>query len=180
VDELGGYGVLGLLLLLIVESILSIAWQPLYFRIGIPAFSKKARLTSPPLLAEDLLNAQFDDKNLPPLRFKQLSNNEIAFRPAVFSFRLIAYTPVLHGLIRYDENSRELRVLGLLNWFPILFTVGLLVAIWHPVFFFDIVGSIMFTLFLAVLVTVLYALDAGRYSNVFRVLINQDIGASPN
>jgi len=104
-------------LIVIAELIVSGTWQRFYFTTGIPLFKKSIRLPDPPELSENLLNERFPGGFWVPLRFKQMSPHEIAFRETLICFHFMNYTPVMHGLVRYDQKMNELHVIGFANWF---------------------------------------------------------------
>lgn len=154
---------------LIAELIVSGTWQSFYFRAGIPLFKKSIRLSSPPELSVDDLNRRFERGVFMPLRFKQMSPHEVAFREAFSGFRLLSYTPVIHGLIRYDETTRELHMIGFANWFALLFII-VLIAIASSFPSSEVPFDVMFTVFPLALFALLYFIQFKRYTGVFKAL----------
>jgi hypothetical protein len=157
----------------IVELIVSGTWQHFYFTTGIPLFKKSAILSGPPELSAGLLNERYSGGLWAPLRFRQMSPHEVAFREAFLCFRLMNYTPVMHGLVRYDESMNELQVIGLANWFAPLFIVFFIAFAWS---FSGSGGEIalMFTVFPIGLFALLYFIQFKRFNGVFKALSSQN------
>ena len=163
----------------VVEWIVKGAWVPLYFRVGIPLFKKSIRLSSPPDLSADNLNGRFEGGRYVALRFKQISLHEVAFREAFSLFRILfpgrsrgmSYTSIMHGLIRYDEVTRELHVIGFANLYPLLFTI-VFIAINSSLFPSD--GPSLLVLLFIVFPIGIFALgyfsQVKRYTTVFNTL----------
>ena len=157
----------------IAELIVSGTWQKLYFTTGIPVFKKTVRLSESPELSSDGLNERFSGGFWGPLCFKPMSSNQIAFREAFFCFRLMNYTPVMHGLIRYDERMKELQVIGFVNWFAPLFIV-LFIAMESSFPNSEEGIDIMFTVFPIGLFALLYFIQACRFRGVYKALSLQN------
>jgi hypothetical protein len=136
-------------------------------------FKKRIRLPEPPALSIDLLNEAFTGVVCDPLRFKQLSPHQIAFREGFLSFRLMNYTPVMHGLIRYDERMKELQVIGFANWFAPLFIVLFVLLGFSPPSH-PTGGEVVFILFPLVLLVVLYLIQFRRFNSVYKALLSPD------
>ena len=171
----------------IAERIVSGTWQPFYFRVGIPLFRKSIRLSSPPDLSVEYLEGQFEEGRDVALRFKQISLNEVAFREAFTMFRKFrasfrgpkegrksyrSFTHIMHGLIRYDEMTSELHVIGLANWFPPL-TIVIIIAIFSslslPGDVPPLLGLVFIVFFLALTASA-YFIQAKRYTAVLKIL----------
>ena len=154
-------------LIAILELIVSGTWQKFYFTSGIPIFKQSIRLSSPAELSVDSLNEQFQGGWCDPLRFREISRHNIAFREALFhfSFFKMNYTPVMHGLIRYDERSKELHVIGFANWFAPLFII-VFIATAASFRGADAGIDIMFTLFPIGLFALLYFIQFRRFTGV--------------
>ena len=110
----------------IVEAILLGSWVRGYYRMGLPIFRRRAFAMAGVNALPDIsfLQERFRSKLLPPLRFRTLDPGEIAFREQVFHARIVSYTPVMRGLIRFDPSTNEVVITGLLNWsIPVIATV---------------------------------------------------------
>ena len=154
-------------LLIIVELCLLGFWVPVYFQKGIPLFRKTFSYLSE-LNSEIIVNTLSEESKpgclAPSMCFRKLNSSEIAFRERLFDFTLFTYTPVMHGIIRFDHNLNTVSVTGYANWFPFLFIlifVGnaltgliwsgfnsfLLLFIFFPLFLFSILYGIQYYVF---------------------------------
>ncbi len=176
-----------LILVTIVELIVKGAWLPLYFRVGIPLFKKSIRLYRPPDLSVDYLNGQFEEGWDLALLFKQISLHEVAFREAFFyskfpllrilfskSTKSSSYTRIMHGLIRYDETTGELHVIGFANWFPLLFTI-FVIAYVSTIPISEPIIILVFTVISLAIFAIGYFRQAKRYTAVFNTLSSEEI-----
>jgi hypothetical protein len=124
------------LVIFLGEIFLSWSWTPLYYQIGIPIFKKKFRYTHFPkngideysLLTEfkwQVLPSQFFP---PPMNFKALNSDEIAFRETHTVLRMFFYPPIMRGIIRINHQQQVIEVTGYVNWVVLWFLVVFLVA----------------------------------------------------
>jgi hypothetical protein len=158
----------------VAELIVSGTWQKFYFTAGIPIFRKSARLQAHPELSAELLNQMFTDGWWDPLKFKKISQYEIAFREVLINFAIfrLNYTPLMHGLIRYDPITRDLQVIGFANWFAAFFVVLFIYLT------FSFSGpergiAIAVTLFILGLLGFIYYVQRKRYNSVFKALLRE-------
>lgn len=109
----------------LLEVLAQAAWVPLYFRLGIPVYRRRMVCTGEPRMAalEGPLEEAFKGGLGPPIAFRALSPDELAFRERMLAFRLLSYTPVMHGQARVDPVDRTVTVSGYLNWYPLAFLV---------------------------------------------------------
>jgi hypothetical protein len=110
---------------ILVEILLSIMWKKIYFKSGIPIFSKTLNSPNKTIEADNLiknLNDKFESTGYTPsIYFKQIDQNTIAFRNKMFEISLFSYIPVMHGKISFDKNDSKIYVTGLANWLPLVF-----------------------------------------------------------
>jgi hypothetical protein len=150
--------------------ILSGRWYEPYFARGLVIYRNVVSLGSTRLgLSADQLRQQLRGGLGPSLDFHELSPNTIAFREALFELKLFSYTPVMHGLLRYDQQAHAVTVEGRANWFTVAFSVLVLAFVWHRPEAWPVVG------FLAVVLGGIYAVQAGRFRTVARCVT----GAAP-
>jgi hypothetical protein len=123
------YAVPGLLVILLIEILLTSRWWPPYFTRGLVVYRRSLALTGSvgSFPSVDSLAQRFRGTFGPSLVFAQLSPGLLAFREKVFEFRLVSYTPVMHGLLRLRLESSHLDVEGRANWSPIAFSVAMLI-----------------------------------------------------
>ena len=114
----------------IIESIVSARWYPTYFKFGIPIYSKAYPFygTAPEPIGEVALNEALRQNYTPALIFKEIEPNTFAFREKMFQFRLLSYTPLMHGRLEINPNSRTINVIGLLNWWILAFIMTFLIS----------------------------------------------------
>lgn len=155
-----------LILIVLFEFILSGTWQPFYFRLGLPIFQRSMKSVSPPSLSPEALTERFQGGGLvAPLLFKRISPHEVAFREG-FSFALLSYTPLMHGMIEHRDG--KLRVIGRSLLSPLLFCLVLI--------FMDLPsgngwaksGPLPFAILIFFL---LYVIQALRFNKVFKVFV---------
>ncbi len=114
-----------LVLLLLSEILASWTWMSFYFRYGIPVFRRRVRINRfGPKFAEELERMHHSNISL-PLLFRAISHREIAFRERAYGIYWLRYAPVIRGLIHVSEDSREVHITGLLNWYVVLLLVFL-------------------------------------------------------
>jgi len=109
----------------IIESVVSARWHATYFSVGIPIYSKEFAFhgTAPTPIGEIALNEAFKKTFTATLTFKEFEPNIFAFREKIFQLTLISYTPLMHGRLEINPNTRRIRVIGLLNWWIIAFVL---------------------------------------------------------
>jgi hypothetical protein len=145
----------------IIEALISGRWNPTYFRVGIPIYSKTLPFegAAPEALGEEALNNVFRRSLTPSLVFKEIGVGEFAFREKLFQFVLLTYTPIMHGRLEISSVSREVRVIGLLNWWILAFVLTSLTFFSH---------SFEFVPFLFLLLGVIYLFQKSKYDKVGR------------
>lgn len=115
----------------IAEQVLSALGARWYFKLGIPIFRKTVRLggeISVPM-ATSFLEGIIPSSSYARLLVRQVDANEFAVREKVFDFSRGGYTPVMRCLVTLDPIKREATTLGLLNAYPVVFSVMVLTLI---------------------------------------------------
>ena len=166
-----GYLMIALFAVAITEIVVTGTWQGFYFRLGIPLFRKKLDLPEAPELSTDLLCQRFCKGVTTPLVFRRISPNEIAFRESIVSCRL-NYTPVMHGLIRYDEVVKVLYVVGWANWYAPMFLV-FFAGIAFSMSPGELGFGIMMILGALCVLAVLYAIQYSRFDDVYEMIVSE-------
>lgn len=107
-----------IVVLLLIEFVLLMAWVGGYYRWGLPLFSRRIKVPRAALL--DFPFGQLENETTreqwPSLRFHPLSKRSCAFRESMgihFGWR---YPPMMRGLIQIDLQRSEIRVVGWCNW----------------------------------------------------------------
>jgi hypothetical protein len=100
-----------------LETLASIMWLPMYFRVGLPVL----RLSFPlPAGVRDLpWQSSLADSSKSnwtgDMVFRQLSDGEMAFREAEVGIALIRYLPAMHGVLRFWPEQQRGEIVGLAN-----------------------------------------------------------------
>jgi len=141
---------IAILLLLIVEWILQLTWNRLYYTTGIRLFTWETQVSVPMtvLPTDDDLRRQFADSPLRLLLFRSLDPNHIAFRENAWGNGRRSSRAVMHGLMEFDPDRSAVRVIGYLNWSMML--AVLLAVLWIVHIEVKAPILIVFTLSLAV------------------------------
>lgn len=110
------------LIAIIVEIIFSWKWNASYFRLGIPIFVRRieraggvAGISLEPLAKSTTTAAA------PPLAFRQLEPDLIAFRERMFG----GYIPIMRGVIKSKPEEPFVVVAGLINWSVVVLAIVL-------------------------------------------------------
>ena len=145
-----------------IDLLSGLTWWPDYFRVGIPLFVRRQPYSQalPALPASKALGDRFSGTAALPLLFRRLSSTEIAIREAFWGgFLRFNYTPLVHGLLEVDETSREMKIIGRANAFPLVFLAA---------FASNPLGIEC----LVFLVAALFLIQYVRYGNVLREALN--------
>jgi hypothetical protein len=104
--------------LLIIETVLSLRWYRPWYESGLVLFSHTIEALRRDDFGVDIdrLENQSRSVLLGKLAFHPFSDRLAGFRPACFSLSLFNYSPILHGLLHIDEETRKVVVQGRLNW----------------------------------------------------------------
>lgn len=109
----------------ILEIITSGLWWRLYFIFGLPLYKRTIRTDFdklPLISAQEIEDALPELAWRPPLLVRQIGPTNFAFREK-FLFLGFSYVPVMHGIMRYDQDNKELIISGLANWYALLFSL---------------------------------------------------------
>ncbi len=158
-----------LLVVALLEIILSVSWNRLYFTVGVPVFSYEVPRTISTYGRKshsELENAIPESKYI-PLKFRRLSENVVGFQESSWpSFTKITYTAVMHGNLKYTDRG-IVKVTGLVNWFPVVFSIS---------FCFLTIGTgsnspiaYVFPLFLVAILTWIYVVQKKRFIEVAEI-----------
>ncbi len=109
----------------LLEIVASALWLRLYFVFGLPIYKRtlkitveKVRLPSSQELEDELPELAWR----PPLLIREIEEMNFAFREKLFFFGF-SYVPVMHGVMRYDQDKKELIISGFANWYALLFSI---------------------------------------------------------
>jgi hypothetical protein len=156
----------------LLEALIQAAWVPLYFRLGLPVYAREVPYKDAPRfeLLQETLAKGFGGILAPPVLFRALSPDELAFRESMFYFRLFSYTPIMHGLARLDPVRRVVTVHGYLNWWPLAF-----LAFWYAFALRnpawpDFWEQVLWYAAPLVVMAVIYLIQAAVYGKVVRLL----------
>ncbi|MBV7585835.1 hypothetical protein KW851_23600 [Pseudomonas sp. PDM33] len=155
-----------------LELLAMIFWSKLWFRLGIPVFSRQVtgHCTRVAMTPDELIERQ-PPSRFQPFLFERLSSRSIGFREWLLPGSLVAllnlsilnfYTPVMRGRLEIDSLG-NVRIVGLLNYFPLLLGLYLLE------FAIDSKGSAAPLIGLALLAAI-YVVQRGRFKQLAAVL----------
>ncbi len=150
--------VLTFVIIVFFEAVISSQWNLFYFGIGIPVYIKVYRYhgTADTPVGEPALNEAFKGSK-PALQFKEIAPDIFAFREKMFEYHFFSYTPLMHGRLEICRDEKEIRIVGLLNWWIIAFVTTLLSGQGEKFEFFS---------FLVLLIACLYLLQKVKYDKV--------------
>ncbi|MFB5855979.1 hypothetical protein WAB97_009065 [Stenotrophomonas maltophilia] len=119
---------IALIALLLIETVLMMAWAASYFSWGIPLFNERIA-ASPAMQARLLLGSL--ERDLPQdkwlhLAFHALPDGSMAFRESFAPSFGLRYFPVMRGRIVLNARRHEVRVIGLCSWFVAILSLLLL------------------------------------------------------
>lgn len=180
------------LLLLIPFGLLSWAlkgfWVKFYYKSGLPIYRRKLlctrKLSNPDLIAK--IDNHLKALSL-PFAIKEFDEQTIAFRenykiqmPAGKSKQMM-YTPIMHGLIKFDRVTGNLTVSGLTNSFQVYFFLGFIffaIAIFGSFEFPFILMKVFFLGFIAIVAGSIYTLQKKVYDKIVEFLSEELKGIS--
>lgn len=109
----------------IAEIVMAAAWRPGYVAAGLPVFMRRVeRPRGLDGISLDDLTRSSRTAAAPPLQFRQLDAQAIAFREGG-----TPYLPVMRGAICHREGEPSVAVVGFVNWFVVAFVVVLALAL---------------------------------------------------
>ena len=119
---------IALIALLLIETVLMMAWAASYFSWGITLFNERIA-ASPAMQARLSLGSL--ERDLPQdkwlqLAFHALPDGSMAFRESFAPSFDLRYFPVMRGRIVLNARRHEVRVIGLCSWFVAILSLLLL------------------------------------------------------
>ena len=119
---------IALIALLLIETVLLMAWVAGYFSWGITLFNERIA-ASPDMQARLSLGSL--ERDLPQDRWLQLAfhalpDGSMAFRESFAPSFGLRYFPVMRGRIVLNARRHEVRVIGLCSWFVAILSLLLL------------------------------------------------------
>lgn len=157
-----------LILLLFIEPLLQGFWYARYFSFGIPVFDQRiaAPVEARARLTLNSLERDMASDTGSQLLFHPLPDGSVGFRESFAVSVVRRYYPVMRGQVIVDARRREVRVLGLCNWTPLVIALTvLLMAFLRP-------GTAP-ALLLLPLFLVSYLIQRRRFFGVVEVLRGQ-------
>ena len=157
--------VFGLLVIsFIFEIILSATWNKMYFTMGIPILVLKLPVdrhysNTPPLYR---IQKEIEGNWNVSVALKEFDTGVFGFSESTWT-GISHYTPIMHGLLLFDNENHQVVVKGLPN---IFFTVFSTVWLGSVIFFAPLLIKIGFTSFYALVVGILYWIQYSRYKKV--------------
>ncbi|MFI8718736.1 hypothetical protein ACIGHF_12760 [Stenotrophomonas sp. NPDC077464] len=103
---------------MVLEIILALTWNPLYFVTGIRLFNERipANAAMRERLVLNCLERDVATQKWLPLVFRALPDGRMAFRESFGMNVTGRYYPVMRGLVVVDAKRNQVRVEGICNW----------------------------------------------------------------
>ena len=172
-----GFSFLGLFIVsLLAETFCTLTWNKAYFTSGWMIFVKRIPVSHwhtniPPA---SLFENKFHSDVVSSLTFREIDTLSFGFREKLVQFRLIRYSPVMHGLLVFDTDNGQVIVKGFANWDALAFAVmwlGMLVLFlifnWSmemiTFYLLIVLGAIAF---FSLVMGLLYWTQSSRFSKV--------------
>ncbi|HIE4003991.1 TPA: hypothetical protein ACXNIM_000172 [Stenotrophomonas maltophilia] len=119
---------IALIAVLLIETVLLMAWVAGYFSWGITLFNE--RIAASPAMQAQLSPGSLE-RDLPQdkwlhLAFHALPDGSMAFRESFAPSFGLRYFPVMRGRIVLNARRHEVRVIGLCSWFVAILSLLLL------------------------------------------------------
>ncbi|MEA5122640.1 hypothetical protein [Xanthomonas floridensis] len=118
-----------LLVGIVIEGILLISWNRLYFGWGLPLFVRRIPVSRDALACFSLAQIEpaLDQSRLPDLRFHRLSDHVYGFRETFLIFVGPVYPMIMRGRIEIDRKQRSIVITGLCNWTVVYVVAAILI-----------------------------------------------------
>ena len=172
-----GFSLFGLLMVsLLADTFCAFTWNKTYFTSGLTIFVKCIPVnrwhTNIP--HPSLFETMFHSEWVPSFTFKELDGSSYAFREKIIQFRLIRYTPVMHGLLTFDSDNGQVIVKGFANWYALSFSfvwiamlVSFAISMWsYASTTFSILIVLGAIVALVLVMGILYLIQSSRFSKV--------------
>ena len=172
-----GLSLFGLLIVsLLLDAFCATTWNKSYFTSGLMVYIKHIPVNywHSNLPDTSLFEKVFHSEIVASLTFKEIDVFSYGFREKMAQFRLVRYSPIMHGLITFDTVNGQVTVTGYANWYALVFSflwLGMLtvfsVGSWSY-------GNIGFSLlifigafaFFSLVMGILYWIQSSRFSKV--------------
>ena len=159
------------ILSVLVDLILSELWNKTYFTSGLPLFIKKIpvgipRTNIPPL---SRFETEFRSSWTSSIAFKEIEQNIYGFREKSIEFRVIRYSPLMHGMILFDFDNNQVIVKGFVNWSILCFSliwIGGVVLIVTAKSSASFLIVLAFIVFFTLILGILYLIQYGQFTRV--------------
>ena len=125
-SEIIEQGVFGMFILsMLVDAILSATWNRMYFTSGLTRFVRRIPVT--PRHTNIPLPSRFESEFQPSwsssFAFKEITPNIYGFRERAIAFRLMRYSPLMHGMLLFDFANDQVVDKGFANWSILYFSL---------------------------------------------------------
>lgn len=146
----------------IAELVLRRKWHEPYFLRGLPIFRRRVHR---PRGLEDVSLEFLETKSrtaaASPLEFRRIAADKILFREKPFGGSM-HYLPLMRGVIRRNPEEGTVVVLGMANWFAVVFVAALLLLLGKHIV--DVIWHLLAA------VGILYFIQAVRFGRVAKYL----------
>lgn len=162
--------------------LLQALWNKAYFTHGVPLFFEKIPIKNhlAKIPAKQVFKKHFRSNWLISLVFRKIDPNMYGFREEIISSRFfkLKNTPLMHGVLIFDNVHHQIIVKGFANWFVCIFLLiaSLVLIISVPTEFssapsteYFVFMALFVLIFVMLLVVVPYAIQSSRFSEVATV-----------
>jgi hypothetical protein len=158
-----------LIISLFADIFLRFFWNKVYFTFGIPIFvmripvnKKYEGIPHQYLFEEEFPSGLF----MPALTFKPNDSRTFFFREEFFGTPIrLRYWAIMHGLIIFEHNKKQVVVKGIANWFTLWLIISLVLELLKISNFFElhVTDPIVFII---LLLGTFYSIQGYRFSKV--------------
>jgi hypothetical protein len=165
---------------MLADIILNATWNRMYFTTGLPIFIMRVPVNSQHTgiphnsirLSADIqpntpdysrLKEEFQSDLVGSLTFKEIDTNKFGFREKLIQFRLMRYSPLMHGLLIFDNDNSQVIVKGFINWFPLCLSLVWLIPV---ITSSDHIISLGFIVFFILVMGLIYGIQSSRFIKV--------------
>ncbi len=152
-----------------IEIVISITWGEKYYTKGITLYRRRVLVTNrhSNIPSTNRLEKEFKSIMSSSFVFKEIAPNTFGFREKIIEFRLIRYSPIMHGMLYFDHDNNQIVVKGLANfsimWFSLVWVGGLLYITFQNGIY---LGALPGILFFSLILGILYWIQYSRYEKV--------------
>jgi hypothetical protein len=157
----------------VADVVFSATWMHWYFRFGVALFVKEIRLEggNRRMMNAEMLQSHFDTVfRGQRMKFRELAPNAIGVRERLFSFGFsgFRYTPLMHGLLTFDEREGIVKLRGVVNLTFLMLTAIVLFVVGEVALPHSPLSLVAILIYLPVPLAI-YLIQRSRYVRILKV-----------